>query len=75
MNHAAALFGTDGENYLFKDSGPGQYNILKLKYVNSINIEKTLKVPIAESYDVRTGWWIEFRIIPPCETGSESGRI
>ena len=21
--HAAALFGTDGQNYLFKDSGPG----------------------------------------------------
>ena len=24
--HAAALFGTDGQNYLFKDSGPG-FNI------------------------------------------------
>ena len=23
LNHAAALFGTDGQNYLFKDSGPG----------------------------------------------------
>ena len=24
MNHAAALFGTDGQNYLFKNSGPGR---------------------------------------------------
>ena len=24
FNHATALFGTDGQNYLFKDSGPGK---------------------------------------------------
>ena len=72
MNHAAALFGTDGQNYLFKDSGPGQYKIIKLKYVNSNNIEKTLKVPIVDSDDVRTGWWIETRINLPHEAGSES---
>ena len=25
-NHAAALFGADGKNYLFKDSGPSKIN-------------------------------------------------
>ena len=24
MNHAAALFGMDAQNYVFKDSGPGR---------------------------------------------------
>ena len=26
-------------------------------------IEKILKVPVADSDHVRTGWWIEFRIV------------
>ena len=30
MNHAAALFGTDGENYLFKDSGPGRASQIEI---------------------------------------------
>ena len=33
MNHAAALFGMDGENYLFKDSGPGKAISMNVKYV------------------------------------------
>ena len=30
LNHAAALFGMDDQNYLFKNSGPGQFKILNL---------------------------------------------
>ena len=65
--HAAALFGTDGQNYLFKDSGPGltinvYYYLSNVKYCpkNSL-LDKILKVPIEESDHVRNGWWIDFR--------------
>ena len=36
MNHAAALFGTDGKNYIFKDSGPGFIinTYCRIKYSN-----------------------------------------
>ena len=41
LNHAAALFGTDGENYLFKDSGPG-YDIQKFDMKLFCNISPDL---------------------------------
>ena len=69
LNHAAALFGADGQNYLFKDSTEG---LIIKKFVKQIVIysqkvsinkflEKILEVPVANSDHVRTGWWIEFR--------------
>ena len=38
MNHAAALFGMDAQNYLFKDSGPGQFISINLYYLKFIII-------------------------------------
>ena len=32
MNHSAALFGTDGQHYFFKDSGPRKDISLNFKY-------------------------------------------
>ena len=39
-NHAAALFGMDAQNYLFKDSGPGEAISANLKYKIKIIFRK-----------------------------------
>ena len=75
MNHAAVLFGSDGQNYLFKDSGPGwniqNYSIFiqisnnLLFYLNLL--EKVLKEPISDSDHVKNGWWIDFRNVSSIE--------
>ena len=61
--HAAALYGTDDENYLFKDSTTGMNPRKNLNFiiVHFVILEKELKVPKADSNHMKTGWWIEFR--------------